>query len=133
MDKGKLPGRTNSSSVCQGGPLRAQRLASLNDDFVQDIVQRIVETAQPDKVILFGSRARGNARPDSDFDPLVIKDSEDPGYRRDAALYLALAGLNAPVDVMVYTPEEVREWSAVPQAFITTAVREGKVLYERKG
>jgi predicted nucleotidyltransferase len=113
--------------------LRAQRLASLNDDFVQDIVQRIVETAQPDKVILFGSRARGNARPDSDFDLLVIKDSEDPGYRRDAALYLALAGLNAPVDVMVYTPEEVREWSAVPQAFITTAVREGKVLYERKG
>jgi predicted nucleotidyltransferase len=113
--------------------LRAQRLASLNDDFVQDIVQRIVETAQPDKVILFGSRARGNARPDSDFDLLVIKDSEEPGYRRDAALYLALAGLNAPVDVMVYTPEEVREWSAVPQAFITTAVREGKVLYERKG
>ena len=113
--------------------MRAQRLASLNDDFVQDIVQRIVETAQPDKVILFGSRARGNARPDSDFDLLVIKNSEEPGYRRDAALYLALAGLNAPVDVMVYTPEEVREWSAVPQAFVTTAVREGKVVYERKG
>jgi len=36
------------------------------------------------------------------------------------------------VDVMVYTPEEVTEWSAVPQAFITTAVREGKVLYERE-
>jgi hypothetical protein len=34
---------------------------------------------------------------------------------------------------MVYTPEEVREWSAVPQAFVTTAVREGKVVYERKG
>ena len=113
--------------------METQRLASLNDDLVQEIVQRIVATAQPDKVILFGSRARGNARPDSDFDLLVIKNSDEPDYRRDASLYLALAGLNAPVDVMVYTPEEVREWSAVPQAFVTTAVREGKVVYERKG
>jgi predicted nucleotidyltransferase len=100
---------------------------------VQEVVRRIVEAAQPDKVILFGSRARGSARPDSDFDLVVIKNSDEPGYRRDASLYLALAGLNAPVDVMVYTPEEVREWSAVPQAFITTAVREGRVVYERKG
>jgi len=91
-----------------------------------------VETAHPEKIILFGSRARGDARPDSDFDLLVIQESDEPGYRRDAALYLALAGLNAPVDVLTYTPEEVRDWSAVPQAFITTAVREGKVVYERK-
>jgi len=94
--------------------------------------RRNVETAQPEKIILFGSRARGDARPDSDFDLLVIQESDEPGYRRDAALYLALAGLNAPVDVMTYTPEEVRDWSAVPQAFITTAIREGKVVYERK-
>jgi predicted nucleotidyltransferase len=104
-----------------------------NDDLIGDIVRRIVETAQPDKIILFGSRARGDARPNSDFDILVIKESNEPGYRRDAPLYLALAGLNAPVDVLVYTPEEVTDWSAVPQAFITTALREGKVVYERKG
>jgi predicted nucleotidyltransferase len=104
-----------------------------DDNLVRDIVRRIVQATQPDKIILFGSRARGDARPDSDFDVLVIKDSDEPGYRRDASLYLALAGMNAPVDLMVYTPEEVREWSAVPQAFVTTAIREGKVLYERKG
>jgi len=104
-----------------------------NDDLIRDVVRRIVEAAQPDKIILFGSRARGDARPDSDIDILVIQDSTEPGYRRDAALYLALAGLNAPVDVITYTPEEVRDWSAVPQAFITTAVREGKVVYENKG
>ena len=104
-----------------------------NNDLIGDIVRRIVETAQPDKIILFGSRARGDARPNSDFDILVIKESSEPGYRRDAPLYVALAGLNAPVDVLVYTPEEVTDWSAVPQAFITTAVREGKVVYERKG
>jgi predicted nucleotidyltransferase len=104
-----------------------------NEDLIGDIVRRIVETAQPEKIILFGSRARGDARPHSDFDVLVIKESSEPSYRRDAPLYLALAGLNAPVDVMVYTPEEVTDWSAVPQAFITTAVREEKVVYERKG
>jgi len=108
-------------------------LPAADDNLVRDIVRRIVQTTQPDKIILFGSRARGDARPDSDFDVLVIKDSDEPGYRRDAPLYLALAGMNAPVDLMVYTPEEVREWSAVPQAFVTTAIREGKVLYERKG
>ena len=105
----------------------------MNEDLIPDIVRRIVETAQPERIILFGSRARGDARPDSDFDVLVIKKSDEPRYRRDAPLYLALAGLNAPVDVLTYTPEEVRDWSAVPQAFITTAVREGKVVYEREG
>jgi predicted nucleotidyltransferase len=105
----------------------------LNDDLIGAIVRRIVEEAQPEKVILFGSRARGKARPDSDLDLLVIKESAEPSWRRDATLYLALAGLNAPVDVMMHTPEEIRDWSAVPQAFITTAVREGKVVYERKG
>jgi uncharacterized protein len=104
-----------------------------NDNLIDNIVRRIVETAQPDKIILFGSRARGDARPESDIDLLVIQESTEPGYRRDAALYLALAGLNAPVDVMTYTPEEIRDWSEVPLAFITTAVREGKVVYEKKG
>jgi uncharacterized protein len=107
--------------------------APLNGDLIADLVRRIVEAAHPEKIIIFGSRAREQARPDSDFDVLVIKESDEPGYRRDAALYLALAGLNAPVDVLTYTPEEIRDWSAVPQAFVTTALREGKVVYEREG
>jgi uncharacterized protein len=90
------------------------------------------ETAQPQKIILFGSRARGDARPDSDFDLLVIKESSEPGYRRDATLYAALADLPVEVDVLVYTPEEVAEWARVPQAFVSTATREGKTIYERE-
>ena len=108
-------------------------LAPLIEGLLADIVRRIVETAQPEKIILFGSRAHGDARPGSDFDLLVIKESDEPRYRRDAPLYLALAGVNAPVDVLTYTPEEVRDWSAVPQAFLTTAIREGKVVYEKEG
>jgi predicted nucleotidyltransferase len=108
-------------------------MVPFDDNLIRDIVQRIVAAAQPDKIILFGSRGRGNARPDSDFDILVIKESDEPGDRRDARLYHALVGLNAPVDLITYTPEEVEDWSGVPQAFITTAVREGKIVYENKG
>jgi len=106
---------------------------SLSDELVREIVRRIVDTAQPDKVIMFGSHARGDARPNSDVDVLVIKPSDEPRYRRSVPLYVALADLPVEVEVMVYTPEEVAEWSEVPQAFVTTAVREGKTIYERRG
>jgi predicted nucleotidyltransferase len=102
-----------------------------NDSLIDDIIRRIVETAQPDKIILFGSRARGDARPNSDFDVLVIKESNEPRYRRSVPLYVALADLPAEVEVMVYTPEEIEEWRKVPQALVTTAVREGTTIYER--
>jgi predicted nucleotidyltransferase len=103
----------------------------MSRDLIADIVRRIVETSQPERIILFGSRARGNSRPDSDFDVLVIKESDEPRYRRSVALYVALADLPAELEVMVYTPEEIAEWRKVPQAFVTTAVREGTTIYER--
>jgi predicted nucleotidyltransferase len=108
-------------------------MSSLNDGIIRDIVRRIVDTAQPERVILFGSQARGDARPNSDFDVLVIKPSDEPRYRRSIPLYVALADLPVEVEVMVYTPEEVDEWSQVPLAFVTTAVREGTTIYERHG
>jgi len=108
-------------------------MTSLKDALIRDIVRGIVDTVQPEKVILFGSQARGDARPNSDFDVLVIKQSDEPRYRRSIPLYVALADLPVEVEVMVYTPEEVDEWSQVPQAFVTTAVREGTAIYERRG
>jgi predicted nucleotidyltransferase len=101
------------------------------NELIDVIVRRIVETAQPDKIILFGSRARGDARPNSDFDVLVIKESSEPRYRRSVPLYVALADVPAEVEVVVYTPEEIDEWRQVSQAFVTTAVREGTTIYER--
>jgi hypothetical protein len=64
---------------------------------------------------------------------LVIQRSDRPRYERAVSLYSALADLPAEVEIVVYTPEEVAEWSSVPQAFVTTAVREGKLLYEDQG
>ena len=104
----------------------------VSHQLLDEMVSRIKNAVKPEKIILFGSRARGTAHEKSDFDLLVIKDSDQPRYRRSAPLYRILADLPVEVEVIVYTPDEVRDWSAVPQAFITTAVREGKVLYEKE-
>lgn len=108
------------------GPIEQER--ALYDE----IVRRIVAVADLEKIIVFGSRARGDHRPDSDIDILVIKDSAEPQYMRSRGLYGALSDIIAAMDIVVYTPDEVREWRGASRAFVTTAVREGKVLYERQ-
>ena len=105
-------------------------MAQPDDELTGKIVQRIVDTVHPLKVVLFGSRARGQSRVGSDYDILVVSESDQPRYRRSVPLYTALADVPAEVEVMVYTPAEIEEWSALPQAFVTTAVKEGKVLYQ---
>ena len=80
---------------------------------------------------MFGSRAREEARPDSDFDLLVIAPSTLPRWRRTPSLYRLLAGLGVSKDIVWWTPEEVEEWRGAKSHFINTAIREGKVLYER--
>jgi len=103
------------------------------DTIVSEIVRRVLGVARPHKIILFGSRAREAHRPASDYDLLIIQPSAEPRYRRAVPFYRALAALSAEVDVVVYTPEEVADWSAVPEAFVTTAIRQGVVLYEGQG
>ncbi len=99
-------------------------------ELIDEMVRRIVRTAHPQKIILFGSRARDEARPDSDIDLLVIADSPKPRHQRAAPLYGAVSDILVAMDILVYTPGEVEEWSEVPQAFVTTVIREGQVLYE---
>jgi len=96
--------------------------------------RELVAVAKPEKIVLFGSRARENYRPDSDIDLLVIQESQQPRYKRAIPLHATLGDLSIEVDteVMVYTPQEVAEWKTASAAFVTTALREGKVLYEKQ-
>jgi predicted nucleotidyltransferase len=108
------------------------QLENLGSTLIQDLVRLVVEIASPRKIVLFGSRARGDCRPDSDIDLLIIKESDLPRPQRAIPIYSALARLPLEVDanVMVYTPQEVDDWSEVRGALVTTALREGRVLYE---
>ena len=98
---------------------------------IQEMVRRIVEAVHPDKIILFGSHARGEAGPDSDVDLLIIAPSEEPAYKRALPAYLAVRGLGVPKDLVWRTSEEVREWTDVRLHLISRALREGKILYEK--
>lgn len=97
---------------------------------IQEMVRRIVEAVHPDKIILFGSHARGEAGPDSDVDLLVVAPSTEDRARRLRPLYRALRGVGVAKDVVWWTAEEIAEWSNVRPHFINRALREGRLLYE---
>jgi predicted nucleotidyltransferase len=104
----------------------------VDERLLREIVHLLVEAIDPDRIILSGSRARGEAMPDSDIDLLIIKDSPDPPHRRVVAAYRALGGFAVPTDILWRTPEEIEDWSGVKNYVATRAIREGRVLYEKQ-
>ena|SRR5881296_344607 len=112
-------------------PIDTAPFPPVTDELLAEAVRRILAVGSPDRIVLFGSRARGEARPDSDLDFLIVEESDLPRYKRAARYLRILAGLYPAKDVVVWTPAEVREWSGVPNAFITTALNEGRTLYEK--
>jgi predicted nucleotidyltransferase len=99
---------------------------------IEEIIERIASNCKPEKIILFGSYAYGTPTEDSDLDLLVIiKSSKQPRYKRAREIRKHLWGIaDIPKDVLVYTQKEIEEWKEVDEAFITTAMKKGKVLYE---
>lgn len=95
------------------------------------MVRRIVDGFGPEKIILFGSHARGTAGQDSDVDLLVVMKVEGSKRSKAVEIYHVLAGMGLPKDVVVITPEELEEYRDVVGTIIRPALREGKVIYER--
>jgi predicted nucleotidyltransferase len=95
---------------------------------LDEIIRRVVQIAQPEKIILFGSAARAEMTPDSDIDLLVIK-SGAHRRRMAQAIYRGLLGVGVAVDVIVVTPEDVERYRENPALVIAPALRDGKVIY----
>jgi predicted nucleotidyltransferase len=104
----------------------------VTDELLAEVVRRIRAVGNPIKIVMFGSRARGEARPDSDLDLLIVEESDLPRHRRSVPYYCALAALFPSKDIVVWTPNEIHEWSEVSNHFVTVALREGRVLYARQ-
>ena len=107
----------------------------VTDEVLDRMVRAIVEAVDPEQVILFGSRARGDARESSDVD-LVVVESEPFGKTRSrrleaARVYEALADFDTLTDVLLYSRDEVRRRRNSANHVLADALREGRVLYGR--
>lgn len=96
-----------------------------------EMVERIVRRFDPLRILLFGSWARGDARPDSDVDLLVVLSRVDDKRRATVEILRALNGVPVGKDVIVTTPDEIETRGQVAGLALLPALREGKVIYER--
>lgn len=99
---------------------------------IRRMVDRIVRKFQPERVILFGSHARGEGGPDSDVDLLVVMPVDGSKREKAVEIGVALHGIRVPKDIIVTTPEDFEWRKEVPGTIERPAAREGKVLYARK-
>ena len=98
---------------------------------LSEIIDRIVDVADPEKIILFGSGARDDMGANSDLDLLVIKSGVN---RRQLAqkIYKNTFGINQPLDIVVVTPEDIESYKDSHSLVIKPALEEGKVVYEKE-
>jgi len=98
---------------------------------IREMVRRIVEKFQPEKIILFGSHARGDAGPDSDVDLLVVMPVDGSKRKKQLEVRTSLHDIRVPKDIIVSTPEEFEWRKEIVGTIEHPAVLEGKVLYAR--
>lgn len=105
------------------------------DSLLKEIVETIVREADPERVILFGSRAREDARADSDIDLLIVEKApftlQRSRRKETARLYFALRKLPIAKDLLLYSQDEFDRLKHQPQHVVGHAQREGKVLHAR--
>jgi uncharacterized protein len=102
---------------------------------LEEMVNVLVKAINPERVVLFGSRAKGEAREDSDLDLLIIeREPFGPNRsRRQVIRHIRqmLSGFRVPKDILVYSLDEVSKWQHSLNHILAKCLREGKVLYAR--
>jgi uncharacterized protein len=103
---------------------------NMNSAIIHDIIDTIVSGYEPSKIILFGSFAKGTSTENSDLDLLVIKETEEPRYRRAATVRKLFNPQPCAMDILVYTPREYELSLKYKSLIPYIATQEGKVMYE---
>ena len=96
---------------------------------IDQVVEQIVEKFKPQKIILFGSYARGNPRPESDVDLLVVMNTTMREVKQSLEIYHHL-NIMFGLDLIVYTPKHLQERLDIGDWFVREILEDGKVLYE---
>jgi predicted nucleotidyltransferase len=100
-------------------------------DAIGQMVRTIVEQFQPERIILFGSHARGTAGPDSDVDLLIVMPVMGSKWEKAIEIGAALGRIPVSKDILVTTPEEFEWRKEIPGTIERPAALEGKILYAR--
>lgn len=103
----------------------------VDDKTIQEVTEKIAREFDPDKIILFGSRSQGAARPDSDLDLLVILSFEGSSFRKSLDILNRL-DTRVPIDLVARRPDETARRYAQGDPLIREALDRGKILYERR-
>lgn len=103
--------------------------ATVDADTLNEVIRRIVAVAEPERIILFGSAARGDMRRDSDFDLLVVKGGAYDYGRLLGAIYRSLIGIDYGVDVVLVTPDDAERYRDSPALIIASALHDGREVY----
>jgi len=101
----------------------------LSEKKLREIIRRVVKVAQPEKIILFGSAARGTMGPNSDVDLLVVKSGKFHQGHLMGDIYMNLHGVGLPVDIILVTPEQVEKYAQTHFLVIAPALQEGREVY----
>lgn len=110
------------------GNYDSEPMAMTEDDLIDQAGRRLAAAAPDADIILFGSRARGEARSDSDLELLVIEPDFDRRGEEYGRLRKELRGLDVAIDLVIYRRREAEKWRDVPGSFLHRALGEGRVL-----
>jgi len=100
-----------------------------SEQILNEIIKRVVDTAHPKKIFLFGSAERGEMGPNSDFDIMVVVESGVHRRRTAQSIYRNLIGVGFAVDVVVVTEQDIEDYKEDIGMIIRPVLEEGRLLY----
>jgi predicted nucleotidyltransferase len=121
--------QTNNDNV-DGSAIMPANVPLPDSPVLAEIVRRLVDLYRPERIYLFGSAARGDAGPDSDYDfMVVVRDGTPRELSETKTVFKALQDIDAPIDVLMWTRQELDKRLHLRVSFPSTIVKEGKLLY----